>query len=102
MAISQESGIHNGAGNRILRLALFAPLKPFIGVGEVPLQRLFSAFPGGFSGFSLLLLRAVLGGAMVLQGAAYLREPGAATAQWLLGLAALACGSLLLVGFLTP
>lgn len=51
---------------------------------------------------SLLLLRAVLGIAIVVQGAPYIGAPDATVASWILGLAALASGCLLLIGFLTP
>jgi uncharacterized membrane protein YphA (DoxX/SURF4 family) len=67
------------------------------------LQRLFSAFPGGWPGVGLLLLRAGVGVAALVQGAFYLAEgsdlgfAGAAAA-----VLTLASGVALLVGFLTP
>jgi uncharacterized membrane protein YphA (DoxX/SURF4 family) len=67
-----------------------------------PLQLLLSEFPGGLSGLSLLLLRAVLGGALFVQGAYYVGEPNPGFAGYMLGLAALAAGILLVIGFLTP
>lgn len=68
---------------------------------EVPLERFFSGFPGGFPGISLLVLRAVLGGAMLVEGGLYL---GAANSleTWSLGIISLGTGALLLIGFLTP
>jgi len=51
---------------------------------------------------SLLLLRSVLGVAMIVGGASYLREPNPTLAMWFLGLSGLAAGILFLVGFLTP
>jgi uncharacterized membrane protein YphA (DoxX/SURF4 family) len=52
-------------------------------------------------GIALFLLRAVLALSLLIQGEYYLR--GAAGApSWIMGLSALACGALLLVGFLTP
>jgi uncharacterized membrane protein YphA (DoxX/SURF4 family) len=50
----------------------------------------------------LLLLRVVLGLVIVTEGRFYLGEPNPAAATLFLGLAALAAGGLLLVGFLTP
>jgi uncharacterized membrane protein YphA (DoxX/SURF4 family) len=66
------------------------------------MQRLFSAFPGGRAGIALLLLRAVLGIALMLQGGFYLREPDVPLTGWFAGIAALAAGALLLLGYLTP
>jgi len=71
-------------------------------LGEELLQRLFSAFPAGLPGVSLLLLRAVLGAAILIEGGWYIGEPSPTLATWSLGLSALAAGLLLLVGFLTP
>ena len=67
------------------------------------LQRLFPAFPGGWPGFALLLLRAAVALAVLVQGRFYLGD-GANGAQvtWLLGSLALAAGVLLLIGLLTP
>jgi uncharacterized membrane protein YphA (DoxX/SURF4 family) len=67
-----------------------------------PMQRLFSAFPGGRAGIALLLLRAALGIALMFQGGFYLREPGAPPTTWLEGIAALVAGALLLLGYFTP
>jgi len=69
---------------------------------EVLLQLWFSAFPGGITGISLLLLRAVLGTAVLIEGGLYLREPSTSLAAWCLGIAAIACGGLLVIGLLTP
>ena len=66
------------------------------------LQRLFPAFPGGWSGIALLLLRSVIALSVLVQGGLYLREAGGASAMWLAGWAALLSGALLLIGFLTP
>lgn len=66
------------------------------------MQRLFSAFPGGRTGIALLLLRAVLGSALMFQGGFCLREPDAPPAAWFAGIAALVAGALLLLGYMTP
>jgi uncharacterized membrane protein YphA (DoxX/SURF4 family) len=50
----------------------------------------------------LLLLRSVIALSVLVQGSLYLREGGGGPATWLAGLAALAAGALLLIGFLTP
>jgi uncharacterized membrane protein YphA (DoxX/SURF4 family) len=67
----------------------------------VLLQRLFCGFPGGFPGMSLLLLRAVLAGAVLVEGRFCLSESASHTAD-LWGALAFASGILLLIGFLTP
>jgi uncharacterized membrane protein YphA (DoxX/SURF4 family) len=51
---------------------------------------------------SLLLLRAVIGSAIVVQGGSYVGAPDATPASWLFGLSALGSGCMLLIGFLTP
>lgn len=51
---------------------------------------------------ALLLLRAVLGVAVLAQGASCLGEPDPDLAAWLTGLTALVAGTLLVTGFLTP
>src|ERR1700722_8257282 len=66
------------------------------------LQRLFPGFPAGYSGIALLLLRSVIALSVLVQGGFYLREAGGAPEMLLAGLAALAAGVLLLIGYLTP
>jgi uncharacterized membrane protein YphA (DoxX/SURF4 family) len=66
------------------------------------MQRLFFAFPGGWPGAGLLLVRAVIGLAILLQGAYYVSEPDPTFATWAVGLAAILAACLLLIGFLTP
>jgi len=66
------------------------------------LQRLFFAFPGGWPGASLLLVRAVIGLAILVQGANYVREPDPPLVGWAVGLSAIFAACLLLIGFLTP
>jgi uncharacterized membrane protein YphA (DoxX/SURF4 family) len=69
---------------------------------EVLLQLLFSAFPGGIAGVSLLVLRAVLGVAVAAEGAFYIWEPSASIGGWCVGITAIASGAMLVFGFLTP
>ena len=51
---------------------------------------------------SLLLLRAVLGIAVIIEGGTYLGVPSGTVAAWVVGALALLSGGFLLVGFLTP
>jgi len=71
-------------------------------VEDKPLQRLFLTFPGRWPGIALLLLRAVTGTAVLLQGEIYITGPDPTPATWFVGLAACAAGFLLVIGFLTP
>ena len=66
------------------------------------LSRLFFAFPRGFQGIALLLLRVVLGVAVMIEGTYYLEHPAAAPANIVASLFALGAGFLLSIGFLTP
>ena len=66
------------------------------------LQRFFPAFPGGWPGVALLLLRVVLATTLFVQGGYYLREPDPSAATWLAGLVGIVSGVLLFIGFLTP
>ena len=64
---------------------------------------MFSTFPGGLPGFGLLLLRAVVGFTLVLQGIAYLIDwHQLRLAAWMAGTLAVVGGICLLTGFLTP
>ena len=69
---------------------------------EKLLGRLFFAFPGGLPGIALLLLRAVFGIALLLEGGSYIADPNSTLSVWIVGLSALVAGCLLLIGFLTP
>ena len=66
------------------------------------LQRFFSAFPSGWPGIALLILRAALGLALLVQSGFYFRASETTPVQWAVGLVGGVCGFLLLVGFLTP
>ena len=67
------------------------------------MQRLFSTFPDGSPGVGLLLLRTAAGVAAVLEGSVYLSgRSGATTGAWAVGVGAVASGTFLLLGFLTP
>ena len=62
----------------------------------------FPHSPGGPPGIALLLLRAVPGVAMLVQGRNYISGPDPTFASWFLGLSALAAGCLFVIGFVTP
>jgi len=65
------------------------------------LQRLFSAYPGGRPGTGLLLLRVVVGGALLVQGRSYLVQPNASPVAWLIGASAIGSSLFLIGGLLT-
>ena len=66
------------------------------------LQRLFAAFPGGWPGIGLLLLRGAVGLVTLIQGVFYFTgRTDNPSAAWL-GLLGLAAGAALLIGLLTP
>ena len=69
---------------------------------EDSLQLLFSAFPAGLPGISLLLMRLVLGIAMILEGGSYFGAPGGTVTTLVAGASAVIAGGLLLAGFFTP
>lgn len=67
------------------------------------LQRLFSAFPAGWPGVGLLLLRGAIGLVALIQSGFYLAQSGTSSlAVWLCGLLGVAAGGSLLAGLLTP
>jgi uncharacterized membrane protein YphA (DoxX/SURF4 family) len=71
--------------------------------GRIPLQRLFSTFPGGQPGIGLLLIRAALGGIAVALGAADLSGLIERTLPvWAAGLTFLVSGAGIIIGFMTP
>jgi uncharacterized membrane protein YphA (DoxX/SURF4 family) len=64
---------------------------------------LFSTFPGAWPGAGLLVLRLTAGSVSIVEGATYLAERNGPTLSGaLIGMGAIAAGSSLLVGFLTP
>lgn len=67
------------------------------------MQRLFSAFPGGLPGVGLLLLRATVGIAGLVQGTLFFVDhTGIVWESWIAGLSLAGSGTLLIVGFVTP
>jgi uncharacterized membrane protein YphA (DoxX/SURF4 family) len=67
------------------------------------LQRLFSAFPGGWPGVGLLLLRVAIGLVTLIQGGFYLTgKLDTLNGMWIAAVIGLATGAALLIGLLTP
>lgn len=71
-------------------------------LSEGLLQLLFSAFPGGLPGTSLLVMRAVVGIAIIIQGGTYFGQAGGSLIASLIGAAALISGVSLVLGLFTP
>jgi uncharacterized membrane protein YphA (DoxX/SURF4 family) len=69
---------------------------------ESCLQKLYSTFPSEWPGIGLLLLRALVGVSLIVQGVGYVQWPNPGVTGW--GLAGLAFtgGAFLLAGFMTP
>ena len=66
------------------------------------LQKLFSAFPGGWPGLGLLLLRALVGVTLIAQTLTYVESEKSNLLSWLVAATVLIIASCLLVGFMTP
>ncbi len=68
------------------------------------MQRFFAAFPGERPGVGLLLLRATVGVAAIVQAGVHFveRDGQMLWTTWAFGLPAVVSGALLLIGFLTP
>jgi uncharacterized membrane protein YphA (DoxX/SURF4 family) len=66
------------------------------------LRRLFSAFPGGWAGIGLVLLRLAVASSTIVQGLSALIRSNASGFTWILGASAVLAGLALLIGFLTP
>lgn len=70
---------------------------------ESNLLRLFSAFPGGWPGLGLLLLRAAVGIVALFLGGSYLADGATSTVgTWICGLVGFTAGAALLIGIFTP
>jgi putative oxidoreductase len=65
-------------------------------------QRFFSTFPGSWPGVGLLLLRVVVGGAAIVQGAQCIATTDRSAGIWIVGLLSVASGMCVVAGFVTP
>jgi len=72
------------------------------GEEKLDLQKLFSAFPGGWPGVGLLLLRLLIGIAVAVQTVAYVQSTELHVADLLVVALVLIGAGCLLVGFVTP
>ena len=66
------------------------------------MQKLFSAFPGGWPGLGLLLLRVLVGVTLIAQTLTYIESGKSNPLSWLVAATVLIIASCLLVGFMTP
>ena len=67
-----------------------------------PLQKLFSAFPAGWPGVGLLLLRMLVGVTLIAQTVTQVRSSELSALRWLLAALILLGAGCLLLGFMTP
>ena len=67
-----------------------------------PLQKLFSAFPAGWPGVGLLLLRMLVGVTLIAQIVTQVRSSELSASGWLLAVLILLGAGCLLLGFVTP
>jgi len=65
-------------------------------------QKLFSAFPGGWPGLGLLLLRGLVGVTLIAQSLTYIGSTKLSALSWVVTALVLIIASCLLVGFMTP
>lgn len=63
---------------------------------------MFSAFPGGWPGLGLLLLRALVGVTLIAQSLTYIGSTKLSALSWVVTALVLIIASCLLVGFMTP
>jgi uncharacterized membrane protein YphA (DoxX/SURF4 family) len=75
--------------------------KQQVGRGS-PLQRLFFAFPGGWPGVGLLLLRAGIGVIVLVDGGFYIAGAAESIGRTWIAVLAIASGAALVAGLLTP
>ncbi|HJS24971.1 MAG TPA: hypothetical protein VJ751_11505 [Pyrinomonadaceae bacterium] len=66
------------------------------------MQKLFSAFPGGWPGLGLLLLRALVGVTLIAQSLTYIGSTKLSLLSWVVTALVFIIASCLLVGFMTP
>ena len=67
-----------------------------------PLQKLFSAFPAGWPGVGLLLLRMLVGVTLIAQIVTQIQSSELTVARWIIAALVFLGASCLLLGFVTP
>ena len=70
--------------------------------GSVALQKPFTTFPSEWPGIGLLLLRALVGLSLIVQGVAYVQSPNLGPTRWVFAVLAFAGAVFLLAGLMTP
>ena len=69
---------------------------------RLPLQKLFNAFPAGWPGVGLLLLRLLVGVTLIAQTVTQVRSTELSASEWLMASLIILGAGCLLVGFVTP
>jgi uncharacterized membrane protein YphA (DoxX/SURF4 family) len=93
--------------SKVTFIAGFEPRSDRVELGRLhlrrwPLQKLFSAFPAGWPGVGLLLLRILVGVTLIAQTVTQVRSSGLSAQGWVLAALLILGASCLLVGFVTP
>ena len=70
--------------------------------GDLPLQKLFSAFPAGWPGIGLLLLRLLVGVTLIAQTVTQVRASALSASGWFLASLVFAGAVCMLLGLVTP
>jgi uncharacterized membrane protein YphA (DoxX/SURF4 family) len=86
----------------VLKVTLFSGFSRGSEGVDCRVQKLFSAFPGGWPGLGLLLLRALVGVTLIAQIVAYVGSTKLSVLGWVVAALVLIIASCLLVGFMTP
>ena len=94
------SGFEKAPGCTILLLAVLRERQT--NVRRDVLRSLFFAFPCGWPGAALLLLRIVFGVALLVEGSFYVDGPNPSAAAWAMALPIFIAGGLLVIGCATP
>ena len=73
-----------------------------MGFSWLIMQKWFSAFPGGWPGLGLLLLRVLVAVSVIVQVIAYVAATSLSVIGWMVVVLVVASAACLLVGFITP
>jgi len=66
------------------------------------MQKWFSAFPGGWPGLGLLLLRVLVAVSVIVEAIAYVAATSLSVTGWVVAVLVVASSACLLLGFVTP